>query len=86
MMTQPRGSSLGPSVDTSKCSSCTTVCPALCRAFGELPAGTIVHEKEGHTATEGQQLPLPKIRTFEQGLEGCLGVPQQGQAGQDLNW
>lgn len=35
-------------------------------------------------ATEGQQLPVPKTETFEQGLEGCIGVRQQGQAGHDL--
>lgn len=36
------------------------------------------------TATEGQQLPVPKTETCEQGLEGCIGVGQQGQASQDL--
>lgn len=37
-------------------------------------------------ATEGQQLRQPKTETFEQGLEGCVGVRQQSQARQDLSW
>lgn len=82
-MTRPLGLSLGPHVDVSKCSLCT-VCLALGWVSGELPAGTIVREKERCTATEGQQLPVPKTETFEQGLEGCIGVCQQGQAGRDL--
>lgn len=36
-------------------------------------------------ATEGQQLPVPKTETFEQGLEGCIGVCQQGQADRTSN-